>query len=96
MRELSSRAGELNNTKKTLFELVNEVEDEVNFMDFLHQLAKDRKDLADEWQNDSIASFLEAAAEWGQESVDGLIHYKKPDNPWKRCAQILYMGKIYE
>ncbi|MGO4730484.1 DUF7660 family protein [Paenibacillus sp. 2KB_22] len=82
--------------KKTLFELVNEVEDEVTFMAFLQQLSKDRKDLADEWQNDSIASFLEAAAEWGQASVDGLIHYEKPDNPWKRCAQILYMGKIYE
>ncbi|MEK4661757.1 hypothetical protein MHH93_07680 [Priestia sp. FSL H7-0729] len=82
--------------KKTLFELVNEVEDEVTFMDFLHQLAKDRKDFADEWQNDSIASFLEAAAEWGQASVEGLIHYQKPENPWMRCAQIMYMGKIYE
>ncbi|MGN7411668.1 hypothetical protein [Paenibacillus sp. SAF-068] len=39
---------------------------------------------------------MEAAAEWGQVSVDGLIHYEKPDNPWKRCAQIMYMGKIYE
>ncbi|WFR62309.1 hypothetical protein P9222_29495 [Paenibacillus amylolyticus] len=82
--------------KKTLFELVNEVEDEVTFMAFLKQLAKDREGHADEWQNDSIAAFLEAAAEWGQASVDGLIHYEKPDNPWKRCAQILYMGKIYE
>lgn len=91
-----SKAGEQNNMKKTLFELVNEVEDEVTFMAFLQQLSKDRKDHADEWQNDSIASFLEAAAEWGQESVDGLLHYEKPNNPWKRCAQIMYMGKVYE
>lgn len=48
--------------KKTLFELVNEVEDEVTFMAFLKQLAKDREGHADEWQNDSIAAFLEAAA----------------------------------
>lgn len=82
--------------EKRLFELVNEVEDEVTFLAFLQHLAKDRKDFADEWQNDSIESFLEAATEWGQESVDGLVHYKKPDNPWKRCAQIMYMGKIYE
>ncbi|MCW3792836.1 hypothetical protein OM416_14695 [Paenibacillus sp. LS1] len=82
--------------KNMLFELVNEVEDEVTFVAFLQQLSKDRKDHADEWQNDSIASFLEAAAEWGQESVDGLLHYEKPDNPWKRCAQIMYMGKVYE
>ncbi|OMF18048.1 hypothetical protein BK131_01220 [Paenibacillus amylolyticus] len=82
--------------KKTLFELANEVQDEVTFMAFLQQLSKDRKDHVDEWQNDSIASFLEAAAEWGKESVDGLLHYEKTDNPWKRCAQIMYMGKIYE
>ncbi|WP_458125925.1 DUF7660 family protein [Paenibacillus sp. Z3-2] len=63
---------------KSLFEFVNEVEDEVTFMAY------------------SITSFLEATAKWGQESLDGLLHYKKPDNPWKRCAQIMYMGKIYE
>ncbi|MBB6021173.1 hypothetical protein HNR77_002266 [Paenibacillus sp. JGP012] len=82
--------------QKTLFELVNEVQDEVTFIAFLSALHKDRQAHADEWQQDSIDSYLEAAADWGQESVDGLIHYEKPDNPWKRCAQIMYMGKIYE
>ncbi|MGF9697959.1 MULTISPECIES: DUF7660 family protein [Paenibacillus] len=81
---------------KTLFELVNEVESEATFMDFLLELSKDREEQTDEWQNDSIESFLEAAARWGQDSVDGLRHYEKSDNPWERCAQILYMGKIYE
>jgi len=82
--------------KKTLFELVNEVENEASFRAFLLELSLDRKEHTDEWQNDSIASFLEAAAEWGEDSENGLPHYEKPGNPWKRCAQILYMGKIYE
>ncbi|PZT53502.1 DUF7660 family protein [Paenibacillus silvae] len=82
--------------QKTLFEIVNEVQDEATFIAFLSALRQDRQAHADEWQQDSIDSFLEAAADWGRESVDGLIHYEKPDNPWKRCAQIMYMGKIYE
>ncbi|MCK6074594.1 DUF7660 family protein [Paenibacillus silvae] len=82
--------------QKTLFEIVNEVQDEATFIAFLSALRKDRQAHADEWQQDSIDSFLEAAADWGRESVDGLKHYEKPDNPWKRCAQIMYMGKIYE
>jgi hypothetical protein len=82
--------------QKTLFELVNEVQDEATFVAFLSALSKDRQTCADEWQHDSIESFLEASADWGQESIKGLVHYEKPDNPWKRCAQMMYMGKIYE
>ena len=82
--------------KKILFELVNEVKDEATFIAFLSALSQDRQACPDEWQHDAIESFLEAASEWGQESVHGLTHYEKPDNPWKRSAQIMYMGKIYE
>ncbi|WP_434752220.1 DUF7660 family protein [Paenibacillus amylolyticus] len=82
--------------QKTLFELVNEVQDEESFIVFLSALSKDRQACPDEWQHDSIESFLEAAADWSQESVNGLTHYEKPDNSWKRCAQIMYMGKFYE
>lgn len=82
--------------QKTLFEIVNEVQDEATFIAFLSALSIDRQAHGDEWQQDSIDSFLEAAADWGRESVEGLTHYEKPDNPWKRCAQIMYMGKIYE
>lgn len=46
--------------------------------------------------NESVEAFLEAAQEWGNASMHGLEHYEKPENPWKRCAQMLYMGKIYE
>jgi hypothetical protein len=56
---------------------------------------------ANGWENGTIDAFLEAASEWGRASKDGLQFcgewvYEKPDNPWKRCADIIYMGKIYE
>jgi len=50
------------------------------------------------WQNGSIEAFLECAAAWGEDSKDGmpLSKWEKPTNPWKRCAEIIYMGKHYE
>ena len=86
---------------KTLFELVNEVEDEESFLLFVETLYKDRMKYKkqksnDEWNNETIEGFLERAYSWGKDSKDGLKYYEKPNNPWKRCAQILYMGKIYE
>jgi len=82
--------------KKTLFDVVNEVTDEKSFLDFIKELRNDRINNEDEWENDSIEAFLESANEWGKTSINGLQFYNKPDNPWKRCAQIIYMGKIYE
>jgi hypothetical protein len=54
---------------------------------------------ANGWENGTIGSYLDAAASWGLSSICGLpalAEYEKPDNPWKRAAEILYMGKIYE
>ncbi len=49
------------------------------------------------WENGSIESFLSAAATWAVDSKDGTVGgYEIPDNPWKRCADIIFMGKIYE
>ncbi|MBG9791415.1 hypothetical protein ABD76_02255 [Paenibacillus dendritiformis] len=81
---------------KILFELIDEVTDEKSFLHFMNELRKDRANHTEEWENDSIEAFLEGASEWGLASIDGLSYYNKPDNPWKRCAQILYMGKSYE
>ncbi|ADL51189.1 DUF7660 family protein [Clostridium cellulovorans] len=84
-----------------LFELVNKVEDEDDFLDFINELSEDRikslqKKSSEDWENDTIEDFFERAHEWGVASKEGLRYYEKPQNPWKRCAQILYMGKIYE
>nr|WKF61891.1 hypothetical protein HUO10_006423 [Paraburkholderia busanensis] len=85
--------------------------DEKTFVEFLSQLSVDRmKEEEIEattpsspyssgvlgWQNGSIDSFLDAASRWAEESRDGLQLYAVPDNPWKRAADILMMGKLYE
>jgi hypothetical protein len=53
---------------------------------------------ANGWENTTVDRFLFAAAEWGRSSWNGLplAHYEPPSNPWRRCADILYAGKIYE
>jgi hypothetical protein len=54
---------------------------------------------ANGWQHWSIENFLEAAAAWAEDSKDGMPlqpGWQKAENPWKRCAEILYMGKHYE
>nr|WP_315481577.1 hypothetical protein [uncultured Undibacterium sp.] len=96
---------------KDLFELVNLVDSEESFIHFVACLSQDwydaeRKEVDapsspygsghNGWENGTIGSFLEAAATWADESKNGLEFYKKPDNPWHRAAEIVYMGKIYE
>jgi hypothetical protein len=87
------------------------VHDEATFVEFLVALAADREDEvqkekmkpsspygpgANGWENGTIEAFLGAASAWAEASKAGLKYYVKPSNPWKRCADILYTGKIYE
>jgi hypothetical protein len=72
------------------------VEDETTFIAFVEALAQDRLNSAAAWQNDTIDGFLECAHAWAVASKSGTEFYAKPGNPWRRCADILYMGKIYE
>ncbi len=85
--------------------------DEATFVEFLGALAADRIDEvrkekkkpsspygsgANGWENGTIEAYLEAACAWAEASKEGLRYYHRPSNPWKRCADILYTGKIYE
>jgi hypothetical protein len=60
---------------------------------------------ANGWENGSIEAFLDAAAAWAEDLPDpspmmvngiSVAGYTKPDNPWTRCADIIYAGKFYE
>lgn len=97
--------------KDKLIKALEKVEDEESFIDFVLALGDDRADEVKKeqikpsspyspgvngWENISVEGFLESAAEWARVSQAGLKHYKKPENIWKRCADILYAGKIYE
>lgn len=97
--------------KENLTEALLKVEDEDTFIAFVTALAKDKAEETKEeisnpsspyetstkgWENTKIEDFLESAAEWAKDSQAGLEHYQKPENIWRRCADILYAGKIYE
>jgi hypothetical protein len=90
------------------FDLLDGVQDEASFIAFVEALASDfARELKLEaetpsspygpgalgWENSRIDSMLEAAASY----ADSTRNPSAPDpNPWHRCAEILYMGKIYE
>lgn len=53
---------------------------------------------ANGWENTTIDRFLFAAVQWARASAKGLplTGYQPPSNLWRRCAEILYLGKSYE
>jgi hypothetical protein len=94
-----------------VFAALQAVVGEVTFIAFVHTLAMDRAaataDDADAlpspwgpssrgWENTTIETFLESASAWASDSRHGLAAYAVPDNPWRRCADILFAGKHYE
>lgn len=45
------------------------------------------------WENGTVDAFLESAAAWVEESRG---RQPAEPNPWRRFADILYAGKLYE
>jgi hypothetical protein len=96
--------------KRKVNDALDKVADEASFCAFLRLLAEDRQEEKDYeaehgkqkwegingWQNIDLADYLFTAHAWAEESINGLPLYKKPENPWKRIADILYAAKIYE
>lgn len=91
--------------------LLEQVCDERSFLIFLKALMDDRIDElekekinpsspygagANGWENDTIEGFLESAIAWAEDSKLGMEDAERKINAWKRCADILYMGKLYE
>ncbi len=94
-----------------LHQLEDAVHDEATFLVFLQALSRDRLDEEDlekespsnpygpgheGWENGTIGAYLEAALAWAESSKNGLPLMPKEGNPWKRIAQILHAGKMYE
>jgi hypothetical protein len=85
--------------------------DEETFLQFLLALRDDREaSIAQEalnpsspygpdaggWENTTIERYFDTAVRWARDSVNGNPYYKKPDNPWRRCADILFGAISYE
>jgi hypothetical protein len=94
-----------------LFHALELVRDEETFLQFLLALRDDREaSIAQEvvtpsspyasdargWENTTIERFLNTAVRWARDSVNGNPFYQKPDNTWRRCADILFAAKSYE
>ncbi len=87
------------------------VHDEESFLQFLLALRDDREEsIAQEkltpsspygpnargWENTTIERFFDTGVRWARDSVNGNPFYNRPDNPWRRCAEILFAAKGYE
>lgn len=96
---------------ESLEQLVETVAEEASVLVFLAALAADRAEdvRLNElnpastwgpgplgWENGTIEAFLDGAEAWGTATAKGLEHYQPSTNPWRRCAEILLMGKQYE
>lgn len=94
-----------------LYALADSVSDEKSFIQFLAALAADWEEEQElekstpsspyssgalGWENGTVGTVLDAAASWGSASIEGLTHYEKPQNPWRRAAHIIHAGKFYE
>jgi len=100
----------MSHDENELWEVLQSVHDEESFLQFLLALRDDREASIERekvnpsppfgpeaggWENTTIEVFCDAAVAWARSSAHG-TRYKRPDNPWRRCADILYAGKIYE
>jgi len=94
-----------------LTEALESVHDEETFLQFLLALRDDRTASiaeekvnpsspfgsdAGEWENTTIERFLDTAVRWARDSAKGNPFYKRPDDPWRRCADTLFAAKSYE
>jgi hypothetical protein len=94
-----------------LNELIDEVHDEISFLNFVEALRRDREmDVSGQnktpidncgrgpagWENHTIEHFLEAAESWAHATDFGSTQGLADANPWKKMAVFLYCGKIYE
>ncbi len=83
------------------------VSDAASFLTFVTALLADRQqqeanngtqaNATSEWANNSIASFLEGALSWAEDTDFGTTQDDEiVNNPWQQFAVFLYCGKIYE
>ena len=94
-----------------LSDALKAVHDEESFLQFLLALRDDREASIEQekatpsspygpdargWENTTIERFFDTAVRWARDSVNGNPFYKRPGNPWRRCADILFAAKGYE
>ena len=75
-----------------IYELLEQVKNKRSFLLFLRSLARDSETNPDEWENRTIAAYLESIAAWMESDDKGVIS----NTDLKEMATAFYVGKIYE
>lgn len=101
----------MSNEEDDLSDALKAVQDEESFLQFLLALRDHREASIEEtqknpsspygpdalgWENTTIERYFDTAVRWARDSVNGNPFYKRPDNPWRRCADILYAAIGYQ
>lgn len=68
-----------------------EVTSKTNLIDYLHYLRKNLQEKPTEWNNISLADYLEAIEAW---LIDSRALPETAD--WRMAAELFFAGKIYE
>ena len=83
----------------TLHESVNQITTKEDLADFIDQLRHDLRQKPTEWENITLAQYLEAMSAWVRD-LDGYYQQHEqplPDKPgWKMMGEILLAAKYYE
>lgn len=76
----------------SVYETLEQVKDKESFLVFLRSLAGDSETNPDEWENGTIAEYLESIAAWVEDcDKEDAFHLD-----FKEAAKLFYAGKIYE
>ena len=76
----------------SVYESLEQVKDRESFLSFIKDLAWDSANNKDEWQNCTIADYLESIAAWIEDSDNEEL----TNLDFKEVAKLFYAGKIYE
>lgn len=72
-----------------LYEIANQIETQQDFNVFLKALKRDLKSNSQEWENDTLESFIEG--------LDGYCNDKPQEElSWRIFAELLLAAKVYE
>lgn len=77
-------------------ELINNMANMDDFLNFIVQLAMNAKEHPEEWANTTIPDYLGQIASWVDDCSDFDDDFDWGSVDYKAFAKMLYMGKIYE
>ncbi|MBO6808647.1 MULTISPECIES: hypothetical protein [Thalassospira] len=85
--------------EEALIGMLANVETKGDFLQFLTLAVKDFEKNKDEWENQTISSFLEAMSAWVRD-MEGHFRNNGQEVPnikdWKFFAEAIYAARIYE